>query len=263
MKLVFPGGDHAPIELGNATVTIGRDPGCTVVLNKDGVAPRHCEIVGADDGASLRALDATLPTVLNGRQVTASTPIKDGDLIVIGRVGCSVVGESKVAAQPAAPVRDEATRVRTALPKFVLRGVSGPTLGKTFAVTNGAVIGRQSDCEISIPANEISRQHVRIKVTADGVMVEDLGSANGTFIGNQRINQPTLLKPGEELRLDTIRFQLIAPGMDARQQSAAARPEAVAPPAAAKGGNGAMWALVAVVVVAVVAALALRHFGVI
>ena len=264
MKLVFPGGDHAPFDVGIGTVTIGREASCTIVLDKDGVAPRHCEIVGTGDGASLRALDSTLPTVLNGRQVAASTPIKDGDLIVIGRIGCSVVDERKAAPQAAEPVREEATRVRAALPKFVLRGVSGPTLGKTFAVTSGAVIGRQPDCDIPIAADEISRHHVRLKVTADGVLVEDLGSANGTFVGNQRISQPTLLKPGEELRLDTIRFQLIAPGMDARQQSAAVRPEPAAAAApAAKGGNTGLWIVVALVVIAAVAAVALRQMGVI
>ena len=264
MKLVFPGGDHAPLEVGGGTVTIGRDAGCTIVLDKDGVAPRHCEIVGTDDGASLRALDSALATVLNGRQVTAPTPLKDGDLIVIGRIGCSVVNERKVAPQQAAaPVRDEATRVRAALPNFVLRGVSGPTLGKTFAVSNGAVIGRQADCDIPIAADEVSRHHVRLKVTADGVMVEDMGSANGTYVGNQRISEATLLRPGEELRLDTIRFQLIAPGMDARQQAAAVRPEAVAPPAsAAKGGNGTLWIVVAVIVVAAIAAAVLHQQGV-
>lgn len=261
MKLVFPGGEHAPFDLVDGIVTIGRDAACTIVLDRDGVAAKHCEISANTGGASVRALDPAIATVLNGRQVVAPTPLKDGDLIVIGRVGCSVVGERKPAAAPAAaPERDEATRVRAALPKFLLRGVSGATLGKTFAVTSGAVIGRQADCEIPIPADEISRHHARLKVTAEGVLVEDLGSANGTFIGNQRVQQSALLKPGEELRLDTVRFLLVAPGMDARQQSAAVRPEVAAAPAT-RGGNG-IWIAVGVIVVAAVAAAALHYAGV-
>ncbi len=255
MKLVFPGGEHAPFDLGEGTATIGRDAGCTIVIDRDGVAGRHCEITVGADGVSVRGLDPSMATVLNGRQVTAPSPIKDGDLIVLGRVGCSVVGARPSAvAQPAAPVRDEATRVRTALPKFVLRGVSGATLGKTFAVTSGAVIGRQADCDIAIPTDEISRHHARLKVTAEGVMVEDLGSANGTYIGNQRVQQSALLRPGEELRLDTVRFQLIAPGMDARQQSAPVRSEPAPAAASGRGGNGMWIAVGAVVVLAAVAA---------
>jgi len=260
MKLVFPGAEHAPFELVDGVATLGRDAGCTVVLDKDGVAPKHCEITTGAEGSSLRALDAGAATVLNGRQVVAATPIKDGDLIVIGRIGCSVVGERKVAStQPAAPPRDEATRVRSALPKFLLRGLSGATLGKTFAVTSGAVIGRQADCDIPIPADEISRQHARLKITAEGVVVEDLGSANGTFVANQRVQQSALLKPGEELRLDTVRFQLVAPGMDARQQSAAVRPEPAAAVATKSGGNG-LWIAIGVIVVVAIA-VAAAHFA--
>lgn len=266
MKLVFPGGEHAPHELAGGVVTIGRDAACTVVIDRDGIAARHCEIVIDDGKASVRALDASLATVLNGRQVAALTPIKDGDLIVMGRVGCSVVGERKAATtgQSAIPAaREEHTRVRAALPKFVLRGVSGPTLGKTFAVTSGAIIGRQADADISIQADEISRQHARLKVTPAGVMVEDLGSANGTFIGDHRVTQPTLLMPGDELRLDAIRFQLIAPGMDAKQQSAATKPEAAATPAPAKGGSNGLVIGAVVVIIAALAAAVLHHFGVI
>lgn len=259
MKLVFPGGEHVPVELADGAITLGSGADCKVVLKGDGVASRHCEIVFAAGQASVRPLDANAPTVLNGRQVSADTPIKDGDLLVLGRVGCSIVAERKAAAAPApkAEAHDDRTRVRTALPRFLLRGVSGGTLGKTFAVTDNAVIGRQPDCDIPIPAEEVSRHHARLKVTPDGVLVEDMGSANGTYINDKRM-QSGLLKAGEELRLDTVRFLLITPGMDARQQSAAAKPEPEAKPAA--GGNNTVLIVIGVVVAAAILFAAL-HFG--
>ena len=104
-----------------------------------------------------------------------------------------------------------ATRVRIAVPRFVLRGVSGAAFGKVFPVMTQQVIGRQSDCDIAIPSEEISRRHAQVKPTPVGLMVEDLGSSNGTYINGQRVQQG-LLKPGEELRLDNIRFLLVAPG---------------------------------------------------
>lgn len=261
MKLVFPGGEHAPVELAEGTRTLGSGSENSIVLRGEGIAARHCEITVAAGNARVRPLDPQAPTVLNGRQVTAATPIKDGDLLVLGRVGVSVVGERKPAAAPAAknePV-DDRTRVRTALPRYLLRGVSGATLGKTFAVTDNAVIGRQPDCDIPIPAEEVSRHHARLKVTADGVLVEDMGSANGTYINDKR-TQSGLLKPGEELRLDTVRFLLITPGMDARQQSAGARAEPEAK--AAKGGSSGAMIAIGVVVAAIVVAAALHFAGV-
>src|SRR5690606_7738107 len=59
----------------------------------------------------------------------------------------------------------------------------------------------------------ISRRHASVKPTPDGLQVEDMGSSNGTFINGKRV-QSGLLQPGEELRLDAIRFMLIAPGME-------------------------------------------------
>jgi pSer/pThr/pTyr-binding forkhead associated (FHA) protein len=271
MKLLFPGGEHAPVELANGTTTIGSGSDCGIVLHGEGVAERHCAITLEAGGATLRPLDAVAPTVLNGRQVNTDSVIADGDLLVLGRVGCSInSSERRASPKPAAPSvapvepdNDGRTRVRATLPKFMLRGVSGATLGKTFAVTDNAVIGRQPDCDIPIAAEEVSRHHVRLKITPDGLHVEDMGSANGTFINGARV-QSGLLKPGEELRLDTIRFQLVTPGMDARQQSASVRPDSKqAATPVADGGSGALWIAVGAVVVAAIAFAALRYAGII
>ena len=182
------------------------------------ITPRSKRVRGQ---SVVRPIDASAPTVLNGRQITQETPLKPGDLVLFGRVGCRVSSDRPVAATAPPPSArksaDEAarTRVRNTLPKFMLRGVSGATFGKTFALTGTMVIGRQADSDIPVPAEEISRHHARLQVTADGVLVEDMNSANGTFINDKRV-QNGLLKPGEELRLDTVRFMLVAPGMDAQ-----------------------------------------------
>ena len=55
-----------------------------------------------------------------------------------------------------------------------------------------------------MPAEEISRHHAKLQVTADGVLVEDMSSANGTFINDKRI-QTGVLKPGEELSAEAVR----------------------------------------------------------
>lgn len=265
MKLVFPGGEHARVELIDGSISIGSAADCGVVLDLPGIAAHHCEITVAAGAAVARPLDDA-PTVLNGRQIVGETAINDGDLLLFGRVGCSVSASDRVAA-PVAPVAkapsdDGRTRVRAALPRFLLRGVSGATFGKTFAVTDNAVIGRQPDCEIPIPAEEVSRQHARLKVTPDGVHVEDMGSANGTYVNGKRVEKG-LLKPGEELRLDTVRFLLVTPGMDAKQQSAGARvePAAAAPAKAASGSSSMLWVVIGVIALALAAFVALHFLG--
>jgi pSer/pThr/pTyr-binding forkhead associated (FHA) protein len=268
MKLVFPGGEHAPVELADGVTRVGSRADCAIVLAASGVAPAHAEILLRAGSGIVRPLDASAPTVLNGRQVERESAIKPGDLLLFGRVGCSIVASERKPVASAAPTKappagdDGRTRVRATLPRFMLRGVSGATFGKTYAVTDNAVIGRQHDADIPVPAEEISRHHARLRVTPEGILVEDLGSANGTFINDKRI-QGGLLKPGEELRLDTVRFLLVTPGMDARQQSTSA-PRAEAQPVAARSaGSPLLWTAIGVIVLLAAGFAAARYFGVI
>jgi hypothetical protein len=95
-------------------------------------------------------------------------------------------------------------------------------------------------------------------------MVEDLGSANGTFVNNQRVHGGTLMKAGDELRLDTVRFMLMspeqmAPGAPAPRSEA---PTVIVPQPPASSGGG-MWILAGLVVVGVIVAAALKYFGII
>jgi len=267
MKLIFPNGEHAPIALDEGVMRVGSAADSTLVLNVAGVAAHHCEISTHNGESAVRPVDASAPTVINGRQIAQATPLKPGDLLLFGRVGCRVSSDRPAAATipppSAAKKADEAarTRVRNTLPKYMLRGVSGATFGKTFALTGTMVIGRQADSDIPVPAEEISRHHAKLQVTADGVLVEDMSSANGTFINDKRI-QTGVLKPGEELRLDTVRFMLVAPGMDAKQQATAARAEP-AKVEAKSGGGHAIGIVIAIVIVAAIAFGVARYFGLI
>lgn len=56
-------------------------------------------------------------------------------------------------------------------------------------------IGSHPDCDFSIPEPSISRQHAKIELDANGYRLVDLGSKNGTFIGDVRINDIYLTSP--------------------------------------------------------------------
>jgi hypothetical protein len=250
MKLLFPNGEHSQALLSPGVNRIGSAVDAQVVLLQPGVASLHCEIHLQGDAATLNIPDASHPVTVNGRPASGTMALRPGDLIGIGPVQARVVAVEKVAAtvQRAAAVDDSgATKVRMAVPRFVLRGVSGAAFGKTYPVPGPVVIGRQQDCDISVASEEISRRHAQVKPTADGLLVEDLGSANGTYINGKRV-QTGLMRPGEELRLDTIRFLLVAPGMEmpATQRAPA--------PAAPKAGGGGKAGVIIAVVVALLAA---------
>jgi len=47
----------------------------------------------------------------------------------------------------------------------------------------------------------VSRQHAQVVVAAGGAAVEDLGSKNGTFVNGRRVEHPTALSDGDEIRV--------------------------------------------------------------
>jgi pSer/pThr/pTyr-binding forkhead associated (FHA) protein len=245
MKLLFPNGEHEPAELKTGTTRVGSAAGNDILLMAPGIAAQHCELTFDGSNGAIKVLNATNSIALNGRQVMAETPIKPGDIILFGKIGTRVMASERMQAAAAAAARKEPeddgrTRVRQALPRFVLRGVSGSTFGKTFALVGTMTVGRASECDISIPTDEVSRQHAKLQVMPDGIAVEDMGSANGTFINDKRIHTG-MLKPGEELRLDTVRFMLVAPHLEMQQVAKATEPAAAKPAPAAAGGGQVKW----------------------
>jgi serine/threonine protein kinase len=70
-----------------------------------------------------------------------------------------------------------------------------------------ATLGRGQGCTIRIPSDEVSRQHCRLRMEADGlVRVEDLQSVNGTFINGTQIHDLQIARPGDRLGLGSVTF---------------------------------------------------------
>lgn len=91
---------------------------------------------------------------------------------------------------------------------------------KTFSLPDSVVvIGRRHDCDLQIPLLSVSRRHCQINANKDTLKVRDLGSRNGTYINEKRIDEATV-KPGDYLRIGPLTFLLQIDG----------QPEDIVPP---------------------------------
>ena len=99
-----------------------------------------------------------------------------------------------------------------------------------------AVAGRQPGNAIVVDDLMLSRRHAQFAWDGEGFTVEDLGSANGTFVNGQRIKARHRLVDGDEVRLDQRRFkfQLVQSGA---ALAAAASETIVAPSVARTAGT--------------------------
>lgn len=78
---------------------------------------------------------------------------------------------------------------------------------RTFRLTDGEnVIGRDPRCSIWLDAPRVSRQHasIVINLAQDTVVLCDLRSTNGTFLGRSRVTQPVPLADGADVRIGTV-----------------------------------------------------------
>jgi pSer/pThr/pTyr-binding forkhead associated (FHA) protein len=72
------------------------------------------------------------------------------------------------------------------------------------------IVGRSLTSSVVLSDHGISRQHLRLVVRSDIVMIEDLNSGNGTFVDGERLLSPSILKYGVEVTLGLFTIKLTA-----------------------------------------------------
>lgn len=251
MKLVFPAGDRPQMLLDAGTYRIGSAADADVALAAEGIEPLHCELQVGAQGVQMR-VPAGIRVLVNERPVDGLIALRADDTLGLAstRIRLLDAGAPHAAhANPAARNDDDvnATMVRPVVPKFVLRGLSGEQFGRSFPLHASLNVGRADDAGLRIAQDSISRLHARLTPAGDEVLVEDMGSANGTWLNGKRITRAQAVH-GDEIRFDTQRFQLLVPGQPLQ-----------APPAGERKRTGRPWLVAAALAIAAgVAYLLLR-----
>ena len=76
--------------------------------------------------------------------------------------------------------------------------------GRAGLIDGEHVLGRDPDLELFFDSPGVSRRHAIIRVDGDGATVEDLGSKNGTFVGDRRLDSSARLADGDVIRLGSV-----------------------------------------------------------
>jgi pSer/pThr/pTyr-binding forkhead associated (FHA) protein len=210
-------------------VVIGRGDGCEVRLPDASVSMRHASV--RQHGGSYLVVDegSTNGTFVGGMRLAAHAPrvVNHGDLVRVGRVWLELRLEAV-----AQPSTQQATRelalslVQRALsdmgehaaPRLVVR--AGPDAGQQLPLPEAArpyVIGRGNGVDLTLDETDASRRHVQLVRKAEQLLVRDLGSKNGTFVGEQRLEpgRDAMLRAGDEIRIGQDHFVYENPAADA------------------------------------------------
>jgi len=113
---------------------------------------------------------------------------------------------------------------------YRLRVLAGAASGMEIAVSHELVIGREEQGTGNLRGDgEISRRHARVSINEAGVLlVEDLGSTNGTFVNDRRLTGQRVLRAGDRVRVGATTIEVLV-GERADAGATRPRPQPVLP----------------------------------
>ncbi len=172
------------------TISIGRRAENDVVLDYPMVSGFHAQIVKDSAGTWIEDLSPTNGTALGspGNNIQRAKFAAD-DVVYFGslRVPASrlLTGKLGMGEQP-----------HTSL----------TVLEKT------TVLGRSKDCDQVLDDPKVSRRHAKLTRSDSRLMVEDLNSANGTYVNGKRIRGAVVISPGDIVGLGCFTFTVTPQG---------------------------------------------------
>ena len=231
-----PNGDVREVEIGRETLVIGRDESADIRVDDRKVSRRHAAFKIIDGEAWVEDLGSSNGVRLNDNKIDKRARVGPTDEVRVGgfkmflkRLGTEDADRPSTAAfgtAAAVSTADEGasitgrvsgTRPRAMdrsplgdmLPRLI--GLDGPTKDREFILQRGEnIIGRLEECDVPILDGSVSRQHARVVFARDRVRVTDLGSSNGLFVNDLRVDMAELAE-GDTLRVGNVAFAVRLP----------------------------------------------------
>ena len=176
---------------GQREIRIGREADNDIVFDFPMISPYHARLsVRAGGKLELEDLGSVNGTAIGSpdRKIVRS-PLAVSDTVFFGSFRVPV---SRLLAQ---------------------RAAHAGGAGQLVSMRNDTTIfGRDPACDQVLDDPMISARHARVSRKAGKMMVEDLGSANGTFLNGRRVQGTEPIQPGDELTIGSYMFRLNAAG---------------------------------------------------
>jgi len=195
-------------ELQADRITVGRGRKNGIIIHDNEVSREHCVFVRVLDAYELHDLNSTNGTFVNGQQVDGSGWLIDSRCII--EIGDSITLEYSITAPPVSETQEMSSasiaQIDTSDQEesyLVIRTISQPD-PEVYPLELVTVnIGRDLNNDIVIPEPEASRNHIRLTLLNNQYAIEDLGTLNGTYVNDVRIEDTMLLRPNDIIRIGT------------------------------------------------------------
>lgn len=162
-------------------------------------------------GMWLQAGEDGMGLHVNARPVRRMAMLRGGDSIYLEGLEMLLIG-----AEPL-PAPDEGSPGRPNDRRTVLRGAGGFHHGQCFSLHERVTVGRSPECTIHIDDAALAMRHAVLEPHADGAVLRDLGTGNGSVVNGHRVRD-ALLRAGDQVLFSSHqRFVVEAPSRVVRE----------------------------------------------
>lgn len=190
LRLRFQNREHADLALGPGVHAIGYDPsGALAQVAPDGAVAQFCV---DRRGVWLQVREGAPGLHVNGRPVRRMAMLRVGDAIFVDGVELMLLGGDPLPA-PADYGFNGGTDTR-----MLLRGIGGPHHGRSFTLDAPRLVGRAGESDIRVNDPNFAERHARLEGHADGVILRDLGSVEGSLVNGRPVRH-ALLQAGDQV----------------------------------------------------------------
>ncbi|MFH1808673.1 MAG: FHA domain-containing protein [Pseudomonadota bacterium] len=183
------------LHLVSGAYSIGRLDSCAICLDDDAVSRMHANLTISAEGAGIEDMGSANGVIWRSQRVRLAE-IEPGERLGIPPFELELTRIERDAEGEQHTVVDRATEESTRIlppPRVELRLVKGSAPQNRYTLEFGqSFIGRGAECDIFLPEPHVSRRHAVFELGHDSLVVRDLGSTVGTYVGGQRIEQTTL-----------------------------------------------------------------------
>jgi pSer/pThr/pTyr-binding forkhead associated (FHA) protein len=91
-------------------------------------------------------------------------------------------------------------------PRLRVATAAGLSSGAAYDLSDGALLGRGDEADIVLEDAFASTRHARLVPQGDVIVLEDLGSTNGTYLNGESLHGAQPLHPGDRIRIGDSEF---------------------------------------------------------
>lgn len=196
LLILDPQGNESRHPLTGGDAILGRESGVDIVLRDRKVSRKHARVFMRGPHYWVEDLGSANGVLMSGTPIPGARKLVNGSEVDVGGFRITYAEDPD----------------RLAATTFTLVGLVPPVEGKSYILPLGDLeVGRGEECAIRVQDPSISRRHAVLEVTAQGIIVEDQGSSNGTKVNDGMVGRAEL-RPGDRLQFGNISFDVATEG---------------------------------------------------